>query len=103
MGRLCPAHGKLKCRKCKRAPASITIADIQAAAERERRRHSERIARDIYTTGLPPGDCTYPGCQLSAGHPPPHCCVWPSAVMLKSGRPAGYLMIDDNGNVLREL
>jgi hypothetical protein len=91
----------------KRAPAAITIPDIQAAAERERRRHSERLARDIYTTGLPAGDCTYPGCQLSAGHPPPHCCVWPSAVMWDSNgrgpRRAGYLMIDDNGNVLREL
>jgi hypothetical protein len=51
-------------------------------------------------------DCTYPGCQLSLGHPPTHCCVWPSAVMLSAGRyqrRAGYLMIDDNGNVLREL
>lgn len=39
-------------------------------------------------------DCTFPGCQLSAGHPPPHCL--PAA----GGR---YQMVDDNGNILREL
>ena len=90
MGRLCPAHGKLKCRKCK---GRITIADIQAAAERSTRRHSARLVREIYTC-LPPGDCPLFGCQLSAGHPPPHC------LLVAGGR---YQMVDDHGRILREL
>lgn len=38
-------------------------------------------------------DCTFPRCQLSLGHPSPHCLEWRSV----------YLMVDDDGNVLREL
>ena len=41
-------------------------------------------------------DCTFNGCQLSLGHPPPHCVV----DLVRSGR---YLIIDDNGKVLREI
>jgi hypothetical protein len=98
MGRLCK-HGKLKCRECKerrRVPAAVTMQDIEAAAARGRLREEKRIAEFIYTAvaECPPADCPVFGCQLSAGHPPPHCL--PAA----GGR---YQMVDDNGNILREL
>lgn len=39
-------------------------------------------------------DCTFPGCQLSLGHPLPHCCVSPA-------RPGAYLITEDNGHIIR--
>lgn len=41
-----------------------------------------------------PGDCPVFGCQLSAGHPPPHCLA------AGGGR---YQMVDEHGTILREL
>lgn len=41
-------------------------------------------------------DCTFPGCQLSLGHPPPHCVADPDGA-------DQYLMIDADGSVLRSL
>lgn len=77
--------------------------EIREAAERDRRRDIERLARDIYTTGLPAGDCTYPGCQLSAGHPLPHCVGSSTLEARRPGSGAEYWMVDDEGNVLRRL
>jgi hypothetical protein len=42
-------------------------------------------------------DCTFPGCQLSLGHPPPHCVTTPA------DSNTGYWMVDDDGKVLRRL
>lgn len=39
-------------------------------------------------------DCPFQLCQLSAGHPPPHCCTDGSGL---------YLMVDEDGRILREL
>jgi hypothetical protein len=50
----------------------------------------------IYNVGAPREDCAFPRCQLSLGHPPTHCCS-------SQSRPGLYLMVDDNGNVLREI
>jgi hypothetical protein len=90
-------YGKITRKKVKYprpgTPPAITVRDIEAAAERGRRRDEERLAVAMY---LPRHDCDFPGCQLSAGHPPPHCVE----DLLRSGR---YLIIDDNGKVLREV
>lgn len=40
-------------------------------------------------------DCAFPGCQLSLGHPLPHCVLAP-----EGGR---YQMMDEDHNVLREI
>lgn len=39
-------------------------------------------------------DCHVFGCQLSLGHPLPHCCI------AAGGR---YQMVDEHGTILREL
>lgn len=54
---------------------------------------SGAVIRGVRT---PRADCTFPGCQLSLGHPPPHCVADPDGA-------DQYLMIDADGSVLRSL
>jgi hypothetical protein len=94
MGCLCE-HGKLKCRKCKGRGRKVHMSEIVTEVEA-----TARIARRINCRRQ---DCTYPGCQLSLGHPPPHCV---GASTLEARRPASgaeYWMVDDNGTVLRRI
>jgi hypothetical protein len=59
--------------------------------------------RDGWHVFASPGDCTYPGCQLSAGHPLPHCVGASTLEARRPGSGAEYWMVDDEGNVLRRL
>lgn len=57
------------------------------------------VAGEVHTfrlSSLTRADCAFPRCQLSLGHPPTHCCG-------SQSRPGVYLMVDDDGKILREL